>query len=167
MVECSQEVQNPVTSPAPSTTTMQAAGKIITKYGTTERLTSPATNTESDYPNYPDYGTLEPVLRGESSTAAPAGIHAVATGSKGIISIAQLLEERPTKITDLKIRKENIGTIPESFFGRIPNDLTDDEDEGGRDQASGESIKGSCTYNAMVSCISSKTLVIMACLLSP
>jgi len=65
------------------------------------------------------------------------GIHSVPTGSKGIISATQL-EERPTKITDLKIRKEE--PIPESFFERISNDIHN-TDETSSDQESGESIK--------------------------
>jgi len=65
------------------------------------------------------------------------GIHSVPTGTKGIISAAQL-EERPTKITDLKLRKEE--SIPESFFDRISNEIYN-EDEKSFDQDSGESIK--------------------------
>ena len=65
------------------------------------------------------------------------GIHSIPTGTKGIISAAQL-EERPTKITDLKLRKEE--SIPESFFERISNEIHNEEEKS-FDQHSGESIK--------------------------
>eukprot|EP00090_Calanus_glacialis_P020657 TRINITY_DN31854_c0_g1_i1.p1 TRINITY_DN31854_c0_g1~~TRINITY_DN31854_c0_g1_i1.p1 ORF type:complete len:998 (-),score=131.89 TRINITY_DN31854_c0_g1_i1:38-3031(-) len=78
---------------------------------------------------------VENKARDEATTEN--GIHSVPTGTKGIISAAQL-EERPTKITDLKIRKEE--SIPESFFDRISNDIYN-EDENSFDQESGESIK--------------------------
>ena len=66
-------------------------------------------------------------------TTETSGIMSVATGDKGIIKVHQHLEERPTKIQDLKIRKED--KIPDTFFDQLSNNIY------GEDQESGESYK--------------------------
>ena len=66
-------------------------------------------------------------------TTETSGIISVATGDKGIIKVHQHLEERPTKIQDLKIRNED--KIPDTFFDQLSNNIY------GEDQESGESYK--------------------------
>ena len=68
------------------------------------------------------------------TTTETSGIFSVATGAKGIIKVHQILEERPTKIQDLKIRNED-QQIPDSFFDQLSNTIY------GEDQESGESYK--------------------------
>ena len=66
-------------------------------------------------------------------TTETSGIISVSTGDKGIIKVHQSLEERPTKIQDLKIRNED--NIPDTFFDQLSNNIYGD------DQESGESYK--------------------------
>ena len=65
-----------------------------------------------------------------AAVTEPSGIFSVPTGDKGIIKVAQLLEERPTKIQDLKLRNEE-KKIPESFFDQLSNTIQTEDQESG------------------------------------
>ena len=65
-----------------------------------------------------------------AAVTEPSGIFSVPTGDKGIIKVAQLLEERPTKIQDLKLRNEE-KKIPESFFDHLSNTIQTEDQESG------------------------------------
>ena len=73
------------------------------------------------------------------TTTETSGIFSVPTGDKGIIKVHQMLEERPTKIKDLKIRNED--NIPDSFFDHLSNTVYGEENSVIDDQVSGESYK--------------------------
>ena len=88
-----------------------------------------------NYVNQPPSATEQAALDRTMTTTEPTGIFSVPTGDKGIIKVHQILEERPTKIQDLKLRTED--KIPDTFFDHLSNTLYNEDG----DQLSGESYK--------------------------
>ena len=142
-------IQNPIRPPLPPVTTTTSP---YNEFYINNRADRPAEKEgdqlETLYRNYVNQppsatendlmDTTMPMLH-SSSTTETSGIFSVPTGDKGIIKVHQILEERPTKIKDLKLRNED--KIPDSFFDHLSNTIYGEDFSLIEDQESGESYK--------------------------
>ena len=152
IVECDRRsiIQNPInheTQTPPATTTStdlrlsaknknNAASSLLN--GDYEQLeTLLYRNYVNQPPSATEHGTVDTTIPHIFyTTTEPSGIFSVNTGDKGIIKV---FDDRPTKIHDLKTRKEK---IPESFFDYLSNSVQGDgQSLSSSDQDSGESYK--------------------------